>query len=129
MDEDSRALRLEEVWTSDDAPLIHHVSHVCLWVFEGRFVEDEITHPGFIEPFFQFIKNRCDVRIDYLTSSLRTEFPSNCNLPADLISHAFNTPVLVVENVGFTGEGKPVYHSIEHLLGPAAKVETLRRLA
>jgi len=39
-----------------------------------------------------------------------------------------NTPVLVIEDVGFTSDGKPVFHSLEHLFGVASKYETIRRI-
>jgi DNA-binding GntR family transcriptional regulator len=129
MDGSTRSLRLEQVWSADGEPVIHHISHVCLWVFEGIFTEEQIIQPGFAEPFFQFIKQRCNVPIDYLTSHIRPELYKNCDLPQEFSITSPDAALLVVENVGFTVEGKRVFHSIEHLAVWAAKIETLRRFA
>lgn len=128
IDPGSQSLRLEKVWTADGQPIIHLVTYVCLWIFEGIFSPDELTLPGLTEPFFQFLDQKCNTRVDYLASSIFPKKVSQCNLPADFVLVKPNTPLLVVEDIGFTAEGKPVFYSIEHLLGIACKMQTLRRV-
>ena len=128
IDVESPSLRLEKIWTADGQPIIHNVSHIGVWVFDGNFIQDEITQPGLTEPFFLFLKQRCNVRVDYLTSYIFPEIINHCDLPEEFSAIAANTPGLVVEDVGFTVEGRPVFHSIGHLFGMASKIETLRRV-
>jgi GntR family transcriptional regulator len=128
IDTDSLSLRLEKIWTADGQPIIYNISHICLWVFNGNFIQDEITQPGLTEPFFLFLKQSCNVHVDYLTSCIYPEMINHRDLPEVFTAIATNTPGLVVEDVGFTVEGRPVFHSIGHFLGKASKIETLRRV-
>jgi len=124
----AKSLRIEKVWTADDQPIIYIVNHIPLWVFEGHFSQDELTQPGLTEPFFQFFRQECKIPVDHLTSCLLPQIVENCDLPDEFSAEAPNTPVLVIEDVGFTSEGKPVFYSLEHLLGAASKFETIRRI-
>lgn len=128
IDAGSPTLRIEKIWTADDQPNIYVVNHIPLWVFEGHSSIDEITQPGLTEPFYLFFMQKCNIRIDYLNSCLLPEIVDNCDLPEEFSAYPLNTPVLVIEDIGFTAEGKPVFHSLEHLLGAASRIETVRRV-
>jgi GntR family transcriptional regulator len=123
-----KSLRIEKVWTADAQPIIYIVNHIPLWVFEGHFTDDEIIKSGLTEPFFRFFRQECNTPIDHLASCLIPQIIENCDLPEEFSAEPLNTPVLVIEDVGFTNEGKPVFHSLEHLLGVASKFETIRRI-
>jgi DNA-binding GntR family transcriptional regulator len=122
------SLQIKKVWTADDQPIIYIVNHIPLWVFEDHFSREEITQPGLTEPFFQFFRQRCNTPVDHLTSCLYPQTVGSCDLPDLFSTYQSNTPVLVIEDVGFTGEGRPVFHSLEHLFGVASKYETIRRI-
>lgn len=124
----SQSLWIEKIWTADDQPIIHIINHLPLWLFEDRFSSTEITQPAFTEPFFQFFKVECNTPVDHLTSSLIPQIVENSDLPEEFSDVPPNTPVMVIEDVGFTSDGRPVFHSIEHLLGVASKFETIRRI-
>jgi GntR family transcriptional regulator len=126
IDAGSISLRLEKVWTANGQPVIHHICYLPHWIFEGRFTENEITQPGFTEPFFQFLKQRCNARLDYLISSILPDTFDHCDLPQIFSGIVANTPLLVIEDLGFTAEGTPVFYSIGHFFGIASKIETLR---
>jgi GntR family transcriptional regulator len=124
----SPSLRIEKIWTADEKPIIFIVNHIPLWVFENRFSSQEITQPGLTEPFFEFLENECRTPVDHLTSSLTPCNVEACDLPDEFSAYSPTTSVLVIEDIGFTGEGKPVFHSLEHLLGPASKFELIRKI-
>jgi GntR family transcriptional regulator len=128
VDTDSQSLRIEKIWTADDEPIIYIVNHIPLWVFESHFSQKEILKPGLTEPFFQFFSKVCNTPIDHLTSCITPEIVENCDLPDEFSTRGLNTPVLMIDDVGFTSEGRPVFHSIEHLFGVASKFETIRRI-
>jgi GntR family transcriptional regulator len=124
----SQALRIEKIWTADEQPIIYIINHIPLWVFENIFSSEEITQPGLTEPFFEFLETECNTPVDHLTSSLTPCTVESCDLPNEFSNYSPSTPVLLIEDVGFTSEGKPVFHSFEHLLGPASKFELIRKI-
>lgn len=124
----SRTLRIEKIWTADEQPIIYIINHIPLWVFENYFSEKEITRSGLTEPFFEFLEKHCNTPVDHLTSSITPCTVAGCDLPGEFSGYSPSTPVLVIEDLGFTSEGKPVFHSVEHLLGPASKFELIRKI-
>jgi GntR family transcriptional regulator len=128
IEEGAQTLQIKKIWTADDQPIIYIINHIPLWVFDDHYSFDEIIQPGLTEPFFQFFRQKCNTPIDHLTSCLFPQTVENCQLPGEFSGYALNTPVLVIEDVGFTSDGKPVFHSLEHLFGVASKYETIRRI-
>jgi len=128
IEERSNTLQIKKIWTADDQPIIYIINHIPLWVFEDHFSQEEILQPDLTEPFFQFFRQQCNTPIDHLTSCLYPQTVEECDLPEAFSAYALNTSVLVIEDVGFTREGKPVFHSLEHLFGVASKYETIRRI-
>jgi GntR family transcriptional regulator len=124
----SRSLCIEKIWTADEQPIIFIINHIPLWVFENHYSLEEITQPGLTEPFFEFLESKCNTPVDHLASSLTPCNVEACDLPEEFSAYPPSTPVLLIEDVGFTGEGKPVFHSLEHLLGPASKFELIRKI-
>ena len=121
-------LRVEKIWTADGNPIIFIINHIPLWVFEDHFSREEIMQPGLTEPLFQFLSQKCNLPIAELSSCLHPQIMGKCDLPEVFSLGGPNTPLLLIEDVGFTRDGRPVFHSIEHLLGVASKFETIRRI-
>ena len=128
MEPGDQALRAEKLWTADGQPIIYIINHIPLSIFSTRYTQEDILNPGFTEPLFWFLRQKCDLPIDHLTSCITPEIASACHLPEEFSSYEANTPLLVIEDVGFTDAGQPVFHSREHLLGPAKRFETIRRI-
>lgn len=123
-----QTLQIKKIWLADDQPIIYIINHIPLWIFEGHFSQDEIMQPGLTEPFFQFFRQKCNTSIDHLTSCILPQTVARCELPETFSGYPLDTPVLVIEDVGFTREGKPVFHSLEHLFGAASRYETIRQI-
>ena len=128
MEPGDQALRVEKLWTADGQPIVYIINHLPLSIFENRFVQDELLKPGFTEPLFLFLRHKCNLPVDHLTSCITPEIVEKCYLPENFSGYKKNTPLLVINDVGFTAAGQPVFHSEEHLLGPAKKFETIRRI-
>jgi len=128
MEAEIQALRVEKLWTADGQPIVYIINHLPLAIFEGRFSQDDLLKPGFTEPLFWFLRQKCNLPVDHLTSCITPAIVSECPLPDNFSEYDNNTSLLVIEDVGFTAEGRPVFHSREHLLGPAKKFETIRRI-
>jgi GntR family transcriptional regulator len=128
MEPGAEALRIEKLWTADGQPIVYIINHLPLSIFENRFTQDELLRPGFTEPLFWFLRQKCNLPVDHLTSCITPAIVSDCQLPEKFSTYDKNTSLLVIEDVGFTAAGRPVFHSWEHLLGPAKKFETIRRI-
>lgn len=128
MEPGERALRVGKLWTADDQPIVYIVNHLSVSIFEDRFTDAELLKPGFTEPLFWFLRQKCNLPVDHLTSCITPAIVESCCLPGHFSSYEENTPLLVIEDVGFTTAGEPVFHSREHLLGPAKRFETIRRI-
>lgn len=128
MDPGDSALRVEKLWTADGQPIVYIINHLSLSIFEDRFTREELLKPGFTEPLFWFMRQKCNLPVDHLTSCITPAIVSDCQLPEEFSDYTGNTSLLVIEDVGFTADGRPVFHSREHLLGPAKRFETIRRI-
>jgi GntR family transcriptional regulator len=128
IEEGNPSLRIEKIWTADDQPIIYIINHIPLWVFGNHFSREEIIQPGLTEPLFEFFERDCNTQVDYLTSSLTPCSVDLCDFPEEFSAYPQRTPVLVIEDVGFTSDEKPVFHSLEHLLGAASKFELIRKI-
>lgn len=128
MEPGSSALRVEKLWTADGQPIVYIINQIPMQLLEKYFDQKEILGPGFTEPLFWFLRQKCKSPVDHLTSCLTPEVVKNCDLPGDFSEHDPDSPLMIIEDVGFTAEGSPVFHSLEHLLGPARKFETIRRI-
>ena len=128
MEAKEQCLCIKKLWTADDQPIIYIENHIPMWVLKSHLSWDELTRPGLTEPFFQFFSRTCNTPVDHLASSIVPRIWEECQLPEEFSVYAPNTPVLIIEDVGFTYDGRPVFHSIEHLLGVASKFETIRRI-
>ena len=122
------ALRVEKLWTADGQAIVFIINHIPLSHFGNRNSGDELLSPGFTEPLFWFLRQKCNLPVDHLTSCITPETVDKCSLPEQFSSYDKYTPLLVIEDVGFTADGQPVFHSREHLLGPAKQFETIRRI-
>ena len=128
MEPGDQALRVEKLWTADGQPIVYIINHLSLSIFENRLRQDELLKPGFTEPLFWFLRQKCNLPVDHLTSCITPAIVSDCHLPEKFSDYTANMSLLVIEDVGFTAAGRPVFHSREHLLGPAKRFETIRRV-
>lgn len=128
MEPGDQALRAEKLWTADGEPIIYIINHIPLSIFSTRYTQEDILSPGFTEPLFWFLRQKCNLPIDHLTSCITPATASECHLPGQFSRYKADAALLVIEDVGFTAAGRPVFHSREHLLGPAKRFETIRRI-
>jgi GntR family transcriptional regulator len=128
MNKNERALQVHKLWTADEEPIIYIVNHIPVSVFNSRFTDSDLLSPGFTEPLFWFLRQKCHCQIDHLTSCITPDIIANRDLPDVFPDHDANESLLIIEDVGFTGAGRPIFHSLEHLLGVAKRFETIRRI-
>jgi GntR family transcriptional regulator len=126
--EGSSILFIEKVFTADDKPVIFIRNHIPEWVFAGHLAREEVVAPGLSEPFFDFFKTLCRKPVRYYTSILHAELANDCDLPPALAFPDPCKPILVLDDVGYDYEDRPVFYSIEHHFTSALKLEIATRV-
>jgi len=124
----SPILHIHKVFTADDEPIIMFVNYIPTSVFTDCLSIEQARQPGVTEPFFEFFANNCDHAVKYLTSVINPEVAKKCNLPDVFKFDDPNTPILVIEDVGYDEEDNPLFFSIEYLVGEARSFHVIRHV-
>lgn len=109
----SRVLNIHKVFTADGEPIIYVINNIPTWVFDHVLMDKEALQEGITEPLFGFFEDLCHQKIQYSISSIQTDLYKNCNLRNSLNIEDPNTPFLIIDDVGFNQDDRPVHHSIE----------------
>ena len=124
--EGSNILNIQKLFTADGNPIILFINFIPEWVYQERLSPEEVLKPGATQPFFAFFADKCNQRVKYLTSVIKPEVVQNCDLPEEFKFDNPNTPILVVEDVGFDEGDTPLFLSIEHLVKEASNFHIVR---
>jgi len=124
----SPTLEIHKIWTADDEAIVYIINHIPLWIFENYVSQEEALQPGTTEPFFRFFNIKCGNPITHLASAITPHLAKDCELMNEFGSHEPNEPILLVEDIGFTAQGRFAFHSLEYLFGIASRFETIRRV-
>jgi len=114
LDAGLRVLRVHKVFLADGDPIIFCINHIPQWVFQDVYTPAEAIQPGLTEPFFDFFENRCNQRISNYVSSVRADILRNCPYSSPFNKMDPLTPVLIIDNIGFNYEDRPIHQSIEY---------------
>ena len=123
-----QVLHLHKVFTADGEPIILFVNHIPARLFLDCLSLEQALEPGVTEPFFEFFANRCNHPVKYLTSIIKPQVVKNCQLPEVFNFDDPNTPILVIEDIGYDENDNPVFFSLEHLVGEASSFHVIRHV-
>jgi len=124
----SKVLNIKKIFTADDTPIIYFINYIPEWVYENCLSEEDVLEPGVTEPFFIFFAQECNKEIEYLASVITPHTAKECDLPDEFSINGPNTPLLVVEDIGYDNNDSPIVFSIEHLAKEASNFHVLRRV-
>jgi GntR family transcriptional regulator len=110
----SLLLKIRKIFTADGDPIIYVVNHIPVWVFENTLTLDEAVQPGVTEKFIPFFEEVCSQRISHFVSTVRPDIFANIDAPDVLINDGPNTPVLVIDEIGFNQDDRPIFSSCEY---------------
>lgn len=122
----SAALLVQKVLTANKKPVIYFVSYIPHKIFQEHLSMEQVLKPGITEPFYKFFPRHCNTKVKYLTSKINSEIAENCQLPDVFDQLEPNTPILVMENVGFGENDNPLFFSLEYLVGEESAVHVIR---
>jgi GntR family transcriptional regulator len=125
--QNQRVLIVKKLFFADDTPIIYCVNHIPSWVFESEYTDDEVVNPDLIEPdFITFFEDKCHQRIHDFISEVHADILKNCPIPRLFPKKAPNTPVLVIDEIGFNEQNRPIVQSVEYHPSSQMKFKLIR---
>ncbi len=127
LEHESQVLKIRKIFTANGDPIIFVINHIPLWVFKDILTPEEVTQPGTTERFIEFFEGICNQRISYFISTVKAEILENIEAPNILINDGPNTPVLVINEIGYNDKDRPILRSSEYHPGDWMTFRMMRR--
>jgi GntR family transcriptional regulator len=127
LEENTSVLEVHKVFNADGHPVIYSQNYIPEWVFQDQLTSEEITKPGATEPFFSFFRDVCHCEIHYYLSDVMIGMPADFPHISSPVKVDKNTPILVIDEVGFDNQERPVNYAIEYLPGNRMHFSLIRK--
>jgi len=127
LDADGRVLEVHKVFTANGNPVVYSLNYIPEWVFQDSISADQVLVPGATEPFFRFFRNLCKCELKYYLSDVYVGMPSDYPLINEPMNVSQDTPILVIDEVGFDIQERPVNYAIEYLPGNRMQFSLVRK--
>ncbi len=124
-----KILEIKKVFLADNEPIIFCINYIPHWVFLEAFSDDQIIQPGVTLPILEFLEKKCGQSISYYVSSVRADVLKYCNIPNVFKKMKLLTPVLVIDEIGYNLNERPVHQSIEYHPGNRMNFKLIRSLS
>jgi GntR family transcriptional regulator len=122
---DEPVLVRHTVFTADDDPVIYCINTFPLSVVPLTLAERVVADPALSEPLYDFLEQECGERLDHHRSTIWPALAADCDL-LELVCHPL-APVIVIDEVGYSGSGRPLVHSREIYPDAFMRFEMIRR--
>lgn len=119
-------LQVEKIFTADGSPIIYCINHIPQWVFQTVLSPEQAIQPGATEPFLDFFEKTCGQPIAYYVASVRSDVLRNCCPPKIFSKLDALTPMLVIDNIGFNRDDRPIHQSTEYHPGNQMDFKLIR---
>ena len=119
-------LQVEKVFLADGNPIIYCLNHIPQWVFQSVLSAEQAVQPGATEPFLEFFEQICSQPIAYYIATVRSDLLRNCCPPKIFPKIDALTPMLVIDNIGFNRDDRPIHQSIEYHPGNQMDFKLIR---
>jgi GntR family transcriptional regulator len=122
---DEEIIELRKVFTADGEPVIFCSNILPKWVLKGSLFLEVLRQPSMTEPIFDFLANRCGEGLSFYISTFRLDSMGNC--PIKTKEFLPTVPALVIDEVGYNNQEKPIMISVHFYPGNHMKFELVRR--
>jgi len=122
---DEPVLLRHTIFTANDDPVIYCINAIPLWLIAESLREEVVADPSISEPIYEFLEARCGQRLEFHQAAIWPDIAENCDLCEMTLEP--RTPVLVLEEVGYTYENRAILYSLEYYPGRFMKFEMARR--
>jgi GntR family transcriptional regulator len=126
LDEDMQVLQVEKVFLADGDPIIYCLNHIPQWVFDSALTLEQALQPGATEPFLEFFEQVCGQPVAYYVASVRSDVLRNCCPPKIFSKLDALTPMLLIDNIGYNTDDRPIHQSIEYHPGNQMDFKLIR---
>ena len=106
-------LETHKYFTANDELVVYCVNHIPFWVYKDVMTQAEVVQPGIMEPILEFYE-KCGKKINYYTCVIHSEIIKYCGIAYLAQNFKADTPVLIVDEVGYGEDDRPLHHSIEY---------------
>ena len=117
-----------KIFYADAKPAIFCTNTVPLQHFKSKLLEQVLAEPETLEPFFTFLEEKIGLRVEYYVARVRPIQARHCHFHNPLPMPA-STPVLEIDEVAYTVEGRPIFHTFEYHPENQMRFELIRRRA
>ena len=124
--EKQQAYEVHKIFTADGEPVIYSKNFIPGWLYQGVMTEEEIQSPKSTEPFFRFFREVCGHEMDYYLSGLEVGLAGEHPAIAELMGVDDCLPMLLIDEVGYSAEGRPLNYAVEYFFGNTV-IFSLRR--
>jgi GntR family transcriptional regulator len=118
-------VELQKVFTADGEPVIFCSNILPKWVLKGALFDEVLKQPSITEPVFDFLAHECGEALAFYISTLRVDEMCNCSIK--IADFSPTTPALVIDEVGYNSQEKPIMLSVHYYPGNHMKFELIRR--
>lgn len=118
-------VELQKVFTADGEPVIFCSNILPKWVLKGSLLQEVLNQPSITEPIFDFLADQCAEDLAFYISTIRLDIMGNC--PIKMKDFSPTMPALVIDEVGYNHQEKPIMLSVHFYPGNRMKFELIRR--
>jgi len=119
-------LRVEKIFLADGSPIIYCINHIPQWVFAEVLTPAEAIRPGVTEPILEFFEKQCNQPIAYYVASVKVDLLRSCCTQKPFQKMDPLTPVLVINDIGYNSQDRPIHQSIEYHPGNRMDFKLIR---
>ena len=122
---DEEIVELQKVFTADGEPVIFCSNILPKWYLKDTLFQDVLRQPSITEPIFDFLADQCGQGLAFYISTIRLDTMGNC--PIKLKDFLPSMPALVIDEVGYNSQERPIMLSVHFYPGNRMKFELIRR--
>jgi GntR family transcriptional regulator len=124
---DDQVIRIDKVFTANQDPIIYVINHIPHWLVQESASEEQVLAPEFTQNFRNFFEETCNQKVSYFISQVRADVFKNISAPEMMDIYSGDTPTLVIDQVGYNQEEKPIISTIEYHPGNWMTFNIIRR--
>lgn len=121
-----KALVAHKIFLADDDPMIFCINTMPAQMFDQALLKTVFDDPDMLEPIYDFFEEQFGQRVEHHIAKVRASLAKNCWF-RDGLPFNPNTPILVIDEVAYTAEGRPLFHTYEYHPENKMSFELIRR--
>ena len=123
---DASVLVSQKVFKADHKPMIYCSNSLSVDLLSPSLLEQVLAEPEIMEPIYHFLEDKLDLCVEQHVARLRPSLAKKCSFHPPLPLPG-NTPILVIDEVAYTSDGRPVFRTIEYHPEKQMSFELIRR--